>query len=223
MSWLKAPFAPPAAVDIPGSTNPDVLSIAAQLRAMRMPGSAESVCLLVTPATPGMSAALLVAELATTLPQLNEAPVLVVDLGLSGRPPLYLPPGEVEEVQISNETAVAEPAWSDEICRSAAGSRVVYARLKSERASILTSAEFGLFVARARRSFRYILIQGAAPQESVESILAAYFADGVVLTVGANQTSVEQARHAQKLLARTGARLLGFVYDRNPPTAQRRA
>lgn len=219
-SRVKAPFSAPAHIDVPRRANPQVLTIAAQLRSLRLPGNNDCISLLAVPATPGMSAALFAAELATALPQLNEAPVLVVDLGLPGHSPLLLEAAS-DEVQISRELAVAEPAWADEICNGAAGSSLVYSRLKSDHTSILTSPEFTFFMSRARRSFRYIIFQGPAPQVSVESVLAAYYVDGVLLTVGAQATSVAEAREAQKLLSRTGARLLGFVYDHNPPVARK--
>jgi Mrp family chromosome partitioning ATPase len=188
---------------------PDALRLAAQIRAARVPNSAQM--LLVAPVSNNSSALSVTVETARALAAMSPMPVLILDFDTSH------PEGSIVETRIppvdfwsgkgDASNAVAPWAGSDlpPLCIARPFD------VESDGISAVAGEEFRMLLKRARDSFSAILINGRPVLQSAATLLLANECDGVVLFVKQNSTKHSDARQACDLLRRSGGRLLGFV------------
>jgi hypothetical protein len=163
---------------------------------------------LFVPASRGLAAEGVVTDAVCGLLQLNERPVLVVDL----RP---------------SEAALAEPHapmfpldqahdadFEDLVVESAGAPVVVTHPFAPHRDPVryAASAEFASLMARARASYSYVLLVGG-PVTSVETLITAGLCDGVVLAIRPEGTTRGDIQRVTDELRRARAHVLGFVVD----------
>lgn len=197
MPTTEAGVTPAALVQQP---RPEILRVATQLLSVGA-GRAGGRVLLLTGCTPGQSLATLAREMALASLEMGERPVLILDLetmagdtcaALDGLPIVDLladaaVPGD-EEAGGAAVPAVARPVragWKPEDVLVALG--------------------------RARERYSVIICAGGAIEENVPSVVVAGQADGVVLGVADNESSLGEVQAAEQRLRDLGASVAGFV------------
>ena len=209
---LSEVLAPAQTAGRPGTANmpaasEEAIRLALQLRATRV-GSAGQLLMFV-PAPRSHDASFAVADALCGLLELQEGPVLVMDVRAAG-------------------AADATPAWLRELPddrartgeRWGTSGRAMLARpfaSRGEKVPCAVSPEFANWLAEVRSHYAYVLCIGGALPMSVETLMLAPLADGVVLTVAPGRTTRLQMRRLTDQLRRAQAHLIGFVADARPP------
>lgn len=176
----------------------EAIRLALQLRDTPRPGSGGRLMLFV-PVCPSVNASLSVADALCGLQKLNEGPVLVMDLRQiteAGDAPAWL-----RALPEDDDTAAMTLPLAD----------------RRERVSYAASREFAAELAAARSRYAYVLCIGGTVSTSVETLIVATLADGVVLAVAPNGTTRPHVQHLVQQLRRARANLIGFVVDSRSP------
>lgn len=195
----------PGTATVPAASE-EAIRLALQLRGTRV--SSGGRLLLFVPAPRSHDASFAVADALCGLLELQEGPVLVMDTRAVG----------AEE---------ATPAWLRELPddrartgeRWGTSGRAMLARPFANRGEKVFSAaspEFANWLAEVRLHYAYVLCIGGGVPTSVETLMLAPLADGVVLTVAPGRTTRLQMRRLTDQLRRAQAHLIGFVADARP-------
>jgi Mrp family chromosome partitioning ATPase len=189
-----------------------VQRFAAQLRTN---GNRGPQVLMITSVSPSRSVLHIAYETALALVQINESPVLVLDLERN----------PVEGIPLSvNWPAAAmadiTPALPSECCEPAAAS--VFPTLAVIRpldnvddpVAYLSSPKFARVIEDARKSFALILIAASCVTDSVGTLVASSLCDGVVLLVKQDESTISMLEEVRQVLERNRAKLLGFLYEK---------
>ncbi len=199
------PVADEPAVDTvtAGAVPEDAVRVALRLRELRASGGR---VLLFVPTTSGDRVEPLVCQITNALEQLQEGPVLVLDLerAASDEPPhTTWPIARTFHAGADGSADAAPPrapvAFAQPVPASAVAVR------------FLSSPEFAAVIASARAHYAYVLCWAGAVPDSVDGLVAASQSDGVVLSITAGRTTVSEIQSAQRQLARVRAQVLGFV------------
>jgi Mrp family chromosome partitioning ATPase len=185
------------------------LRLAAQLRANAKSGGTR--VLMITPLSRSGSALRVAYEAAAALAQINESPVLLVDLESA---PAHAYRGSVDAgplpAVLQNAKTVTQRGARGElppltVIRPLAGIE--------NPVAWVSSREFSTIMEDARKNFVQVIIAADSVAASVGSLLAANHADGVVLIVKESDTTTAMLRNARQALRRNHSKLLGFLYE----------
>lgn len=192
--------------------------VAAQLRAVRA-NSSDALSVLFAPATPGHDVSLVVREVGLGLRQLREGPIIAVELFPQTEAPASR---DAIEVALEPDNELVSRAWSH-LAGELAADSLTYARIALPTGSALPVAErLSLFLAQAKRAFRFVLLSGQDLQSGVASLLAAPLSDGVVLCVARGLTTAAELKRAKTSITVSQAKPFGFVMDETPTMLKNR-
>jgi len=196
----RAPAPRPAA-------SADALRLAVRLLAENQP---RHMWLFGATAT-GRSARRLVYETATALVELNERPVLVIDVDEGDSDDANMDAFAAWPRCSLDEVVAAVTAGIPPSSASRCGSVVRVATSDRNVLAFLASEDFGRFVTAARERFKAIVCQ--AKPSGVAGLALARHCDGVVLAVAEGST-ISQVRATSEQLRGAHARVIGFVLER---------
>jgi hypothetical protein len=168
--------------------------------------------LMITPASPRKSVLRLAYEAALGLVQINESPVLVMDLqpqqpGTSKPVPGHKTAANPAEANKNDENTLP-PATAD------IPTLTVIRPLDGEdAASYVSSPKFARIMEDAKKSFAHILIATDCVLHSAGGLVAANLCDNVVLVVK-EDTPTNELLEVKRALLRNRAKLLGFIYEK---------
>jgi hypothetical protein len=169
--------------------------------------------LMITPASPRQSVLRLAYEAALGLVQINESPVLVMDLqpqqpGASQPVPGLKTAANPAEAGNSDEDTL-RPATAD------IPTLTVIRPLDGEdAASYVSSPRFARIMEDAKKSFAHILIATDCVLQSASGLVAASLCDNVVLVVKEDTPTTTNLLEVKRALLRNRAKLLGFIYEK---------
>jgi hypothetical protein len=186
---------------------PDGLRLATQVR-----GIPDVQALLICSVAQAHSCSRTAYELALGLVQMNQAPVLLVNVnsptGRSERSTFRPDPAHPVEL-ISLPSSGEDFQITDQLSQP-----VLIANIdESEAVHILSSPEFACFLAHARKRFQYILVTAPPVLRSVGSLVAAPLCDGTILSIAAHRTTLSEVQNAKRQLVGANTKIVGFIFD----------
>ena len=192
---------------------PGVLRVAANLRAISPPSSRGRV-IMVAPVTENLPTGQLARDLAQALELLHESPVLVLDAQL-GEPSQREDTTPTVECTFENGTGTDSKSMALAL-QSGENRTLTLARVNPSGlspASLFSSPMFAAFVQDACNRFRYIVVEGACLTRSDETLILEQHADGVILVVSAEKSTIQEVCSSRDEVTRGGGNLLGFIWD----------
>ena len=190
----------------------DILHLALQIRAMHEKAG-HTLVLLFMPVSPETSAARIVHAIGRALACMQETPVMVIGLKASGASEMcvWSDRGKTGWTPENVEGEALLLSHTGEL----AGTGVPSLANHTDLVGLLCSNNFAALLAGLRNCFQYILLSGEPVSQSIESLLVSPQCDGVVLTVVAGKTRLQDVQQARSQLERGNAQVLGFIFDQS--------
>jgi hypothetical protein len=182
----------------------EAMRLALSLRETRV--GTDGRMLLFVPASNSVDASHATADAASGLLELRDGPIAILDLRTA------------EESAVTPDWIAALPAddqsedvWGGETNDTAVVVRPFAGR--RDHVAYAASPEFVSRLGRLRARYSYILCIGGRIPASVETLMLAATADGVILSVPPNQMTRSDMQRAVEQLRRARGHLIGFVVD----------